>query len=267
MSTFRQLFESLLPDWLSTGEGGLSQYALGTMMDLYAERTRLGVLVRFPASAPTDALAAISRDRKFLRGIGESDAGFATRVLPWLDEHRVRGNPWALMRQLRGYANAAIRVRTVDAKGNWFTIEANGSTSALIAQANWDWDGAPAAQWSRFWVIVYPTAAGAPWGPAGVWGSATLWGAGLWGNPVATLGTTATPAQVADVRRIVAEWKPEGTKCEWILTAFDAASFDPTVPAQPTPAPAEWGHWGRIVGATFVPARIKTARYWKGAAA
>jgi len=265
MSTFRQLFADLLPEWLSTGDGGLSAYALSTILDAFAERTRLGVLVRFPRSAPADALAAISRDRKILRGIGETAEGFAERCIPWLDEHRVRGNPFALMRRLQGYAQAAVRLRTVDRAGNWYTLEADGTMSALIAQANWDWDGGAAAQWARFWVILYPTATNEPWGPAANWGDGDLWGVGQWGTPGATIGTTATVDHVADVRRIIADWKPAGTKCEWVITAFDAASFDPTVPAQPTPAPGTWGRWGVGSGATFVPARIKTARYWRAA--
>ncbi len=268
IARFRRIFKRLLPSWLSSGEGDKVHFSLGVIMDAYVERARLGLQARFPIAAPTDALTAISRDRKIIKGIAETDANYATRVIPWLDDHKTRGNPWALMKNLRGYLNAEVRIRTVDSSGNWFTRDRDGTESVSIAQANWNWDNAPAiagtTQWSRFWVIIYPTSDNKPWAQSLAWGNAALWTTGVFGNPTATIGTTATREQVADVRRIIAEWKPEGTKCEWIIIAFDDASFSPATPAQPTPGPGLWGDWGKVVGTEYVPARVATARYWEG---
>lgn len=266
---FRRAFKKLMPSWLTTDEGEKVHFSLGVVMDGFVERARQGLIARFPQHAPSDAFSPLSRDRKITRGIGETDAAYAARLLPWLDDHRVRGNPFALMKQLAAYCNAAVRIRTVDSSGNWFTRDRDGTESYLLAQANWNWDSAPAiagvTQWSRFWVIIYPTSDGLPWAQSLAWGNGALWGTGQFGtSPTATIGTTATREQVADVRRIVAEWKPEGTKCEWIIIAFDDASFPPGTPAQPTPGPGLWGDWGKVVGTTFVASRISTARYWEG---
>ena len=264
-SRFRRAFYKLAPSWLTTGDGELVLYSLALVLDAEAERWRQSMRARFPHRCPSDALPAIGRDRKIIRGRNEPDAAYADRLVQWLDAHRTRGNPFALMRQIRAYCQADVRVRTVDRRGNWYTLDFDGTESALIDQANWDWDGDAVTNWSRFWVIIYPTAAGLPWTVGPVWGAADLWG-GTWGASGGhTWGSTATQDDVASIRSIVRQWKPAGTACEWIVIAFDAASFDPTVAAQPTPNPTEWAHHGRQdAGGDEVFARLDTARYWKG---
>ncbi len=256
----RNGFYRLLPDWLIEGEGERVWYSLTLMMDGYLERLYQGVLARFPEYAPKDALPYLGRDRKIIRGIEEPDASYVARLLKWLDYHRTRGNPFALMEQIRAYCQADVRVRTVDRRGNWYTIDRDGTYSYKLNSGNWNWDAGGLDRWARFWVIIYPTAANEPWGPAAQWGDPTLWTSGLWGKPGATIGTTATVDQVTDVRRIVAEWKPAGTKCEWIVIAFDDASFNPNAP-EPD---GNWGDWSKLVVAAKRASRLSTARYWKG---
>lgn len=262
MARFRQAFYKLLPSWLTEGEGELVLGSLGVLKDAWLERLTQGLYARFPSYAPESALAYLGRDRKIVRGINESAASYSARLLRWLEDHRIRGNPFALMAQLRAYCNADVRIRTVDAAGNWFTLDRDGTRSFTLGAGNWDWDTEAASQWSRFWVIIYPTADGEPWSDPGDWGDAALWGSGVWGaNSTATIGTTATREQVASVRSIVREWQPDGTRCEWIIVAFDDASFDPTAP-EPD---GTWGLWGKDDGAgNYVPSRLRTARYWKG---
>jgi hypothetical protein len=253
---FRRAYKTLLPAWLSTGEGEFVGYSLGLLCDAFAERVRLGLLARFPQFAPPDALSYLGRDRRIVRGINEPDDAYAARLVRYLDDHRVQGNPYALMDQLASYCQAAVRIRTVDRSGNWFTRDRDGSRSALINQANWDWDGGAASSWSRFWVIIYPTAAGLPWS-ASVGGSPASWPSG------GTIGTTATPDQVASVRSIIREWQPDGTRCEWIIIAFDDASFDPTAP-EPD---GTWANFGTDNAGAYEIARLTSARYWKGVSA
>ncbi len=253
MSQYREGFYDLLPSWLSTGDGELVAYSLNVLLDWARERVRLGLLARFPDYAPADALGAIGRDRKIIRGIDEPAASYAVRLKRWLDDHLVRGNPWALLEQLRAYCNAPVMVRIVDRRGNWHSIAADGTRSRSMRTANWLWDTAPASpRWARFWVIIYPTAAGEPWAAseAGAWPSG------------GTIGTTATPEQVASVRQIVREWKPAGTRCEWIIVAFDPVSFDPAAP-EPD---GTWEWFGRDNAGSYEQARLDTARYWKGTA-
>lgn len=255
MITFRRLVRYLLPTWLRTGEGDAHTAALATVLDAFYARAILAAKSGLPAKGPDDALAYQSRDRKITRGINETAAGFAARLIPWLDNHRVRGNAFAMLEQLRAYCNVpgGIMVRAVDRRGNWYTIAADGTKSVLWAQANWTWDTIAASpQWARGWVIIYPNADGLPWAATPKWGDGGAWGDGR------TWGTTATPGQVADVRAIVREWKPGGTRCEWIIVAFNPASFNPAAP-EPD---GTWDRWGK--GSPHVKNRLATARYWKG---
>ena len=269
---FRRAFYKLLPTWLGGGqpspsatvdedEGERVQYSLGVTIDAFLERCRQGVLARYPEHCPADALAYHGRDRKIVRGINESADSYAERLLRWLDDHRVRGNPFALLEQLQAYCNVDLMVRTVDTRGNWFTIAADGTRSVLLDQGNWDWDGAAASEWGRFWVIIYPPATGELWNQTPNWGDADLWG-GEWGRAGYTWGSTATPDQVQAVRSIVRQWKPAGTTCEWVVLAFAPASFDPTDASPPNPD-GDWGIWHERVNPA-VPVRLGTASYWDG---
>jgi hypothetical protein len=258
---FRTAFYKFLPWWLTEDEGEKVWFSLGLIVDAFLERLRQGALARFPEYCPPDALKYHGRDRKIVRGIQETDAAFAERLIRWLDDHKVRGNPYALMEQLRAYCGGNIMVRTVDRRGNWFTIAADGTKSAVLKTGNWDWDDGGTERWARFWVIIY-SLNGTPWSVSESWGSTTLWSSGVWGTPGATIGTTATVEQVASVRSIIREWKPEGTKCEWIIIAFDDADFNPT---NPDPD-GYWENWSRLVGSAQRATRLATARYWKGSA-
>jgi len=92
-----------------------------------------------------------------------------------------------------------------------------------------------------------------------VW-SRTFFGDSTWGVAGATWGSTATLDHVSDVRRIVSEWKPAGTRCRYVILAYDDASFDPSV-ATPD------GQWGRYLEPDSDPttsSRLQTALYWNG---
>lgn len=255
MARWRYSFRKLGPRWLvKDGEAEQVFYSHGVILDAAMDRLELGAKARFPSLAPEDALGPLGRDRRIVRGINESADSYAARLVRWLDDWRRAGNPFALMAQLRGYLNAAVRLRTVDRRGNWFSLLEDGTQEALLNQANWDWDDAPASpRWARFWVIIYPLSTGL-WTDEGRWG-----GGGVWGED-GSFGTTATLDQVASVRAIVRDWKPQGTKCEYIIVALESTSFDPTAP-EPD---GTWEHHGVNNGGDYEPARLATARYWPG---
>lgn len=254
-NAFRTSQYSLLPSWLTNGEGELLAYSLGLVMDCWMERLRLGIKARFPEYAPDDALNALGRDRKIIRGINEPRAAYAARLLRWLDDHKVRGTPFALMEQIRAYCQADVMVRTVDRRGNWFTIDRDGVRAYSLNAANWDWDGGSLANWARFWLIIYPTAEGLPWTRVENWGT---W---PWGNATKSIGLSADLDQIASVRQILKDWKPAGTVCEWVIVAYDDASFSP---AGSTAPGGNWGTWGIDNAGTYEPVRLDTARYFKG---
>lgn len=254
MTRFTTSFRKLAPSWLTTGEGELVRFSLGLQLNQACDRAYQATRARMPAYAPIDANGPMGRDRKIVRGIDEPAAAYAERMIRWLDDHKTRGNPFALAKQLRAYCQADVMIRTVDRRGNWFTIEADGTQAMSLATGNWLWDTTAASpQWARFWVIIYPTAAGLPWTVGPRWGDAdAIYSASR------TWGTSATPEQVAAVRSIVREWKPAGTRCESIIIAFDPASFDPAAP-EPD---GTWSLWSK--GDPRVKNRLDTARYWKG---
>lgn len=261
MRTFASIYRQMLPWWL---HGPVPQSIVQTL-DGFVSRAKRGLLVRFPEYAASSlivddeaALAARGRDLKIIRGINEPAASYAQRLIRGIDDRRTQGNPFALLRQLRAYLQADCVVRTVDRRGNWFTIDADGTESTNMDTGNWDWDGGSLSEWARFWVIIYPVNGVTPWAPSGTIGSPTLWGDMKIGNAGRTIGTTATPDEVASVKSIVRDWKPAGTRCEWIIIAFDDATFTPAGATDPN---GEWGTWGNGTGG---PVRLSSARYWKG---
>lgn len=262
---FRTAFRKLLPRQFTRDDGEKVLSSLAELKEGFAERAYQGTIARFPATLLPSALPFIGRDRKIVRGINEPEEAFAERLVRAIDDRKVQGNPFALMAQLRAYCQAEVRIRTVDASGNWFTLERDGSIAWAIKSLNWDWDGETRdPYWSRFWVIIYPTSDGRPWAPNEPWGDPALWDSGIFGTPGKTIGTTATPEQIATLRSIVREWQADGTRCEWIIIAFYDASFDPT-DAQPPNPDGTWGKWGKYDGSgNYVSARLASARYIRG---
>lgn len=249
------------PRWLVDDGADASRIGASTslIMDLFMRRLELGLMARLPDYAVLGdiegALAAIGRDRRTLRGLGpEADATYATRLKAAFTDAKRRGSPFALMQKLQEFIAAGSSFRTVDARGNWFSRSAAGVETYTLNTGNWNWDSTvpSSPQWARFWVIIYP---GTRWSHSATWGSGQLWG-----DIEKTWGTTATPSEVAQVRQIVTEWKPAGTRCVNIIIAFDAASFSPTAP-EPD---GQWGKPHKVVAGVHVPSRLTTADYWDG---
>lgn len=274
MKTFRTIRKLCAPRWLTEEEGELLGYTLDLLRDGAVERVRLGLMARLPqndptgeTTAPPDAIALMGRDRRVIRGLGESLQSYARRLIAWLDDRKTAGNPFALMQKLAEYTGPGCKFRTVDARGNWYTRDVDGTRSLVLNQANWEWDDHPTdpitgkQRWARFWVIIYP--------PATLWTPQPFdWGdvAGPdWGEPTYTWGTTATIEEVQTVRAIVADWKPLHARCVNIIIAFDLASFDPAAAVDAAGMPnGLWENWGRIIDGVMRPARLSTARYWDG---
>ena len=265
--TFRATSKWFGPRWLvDDGEESTRiQYSHDLMLDAVLERTQLGQLAKYPDTAALlgieGALEAIGRDRRTVRGIGESATSYATRLKAWLPDAKKRGSPFALLKKLQEYIGAGSSMRTVDARGNWFSRSAAGGESYLLNQGNWNWDSAvPASpEWARFWVIIYP---GTRWIQGPAWGAV---GGPTWGTNEFSWGSTATDEEVERVRSIILNWKPAGTRCQTIIVAFDAASFAPTNPlGTPGMPDGTWSRGSALVGGINTPTRLSTAIYWDG---
>jgi hypothetical protein len=165
------------------------------------------------------------------------------------------------MQKLAEYVgvDAGFVIKTVDTHGNWYVREADGTRSLFLRASNWDWDGY-SDLWSRFWVILHP--------PADFWQEGYDWGDAAgpsWGDASGTWGSTATYDQVQTIRGLIADWKPAGTRCVNVIVAFDPASFDPEAAPLSAGLPdGLWGRWSKIEAGVQVPARLSTARYWRG---
>ena len=250
MSQHRYTFSKFVPKWLSVDEGEKVLHSLGVLRDWARERVRLGLYARFPTYAPPDALSALGRDRKLIRGIDEPSAAYAARLVRWLDDHKIRGNPFALLEQLHAYLQTDTMLRTVDRRGNWYTRSATGTHSVTMASGNWQWDTDALSSWSRFWVIIY-SADGSPWEIP---------------TDFQTYGTiSATEEQIASVKRLIREWKPAGTRCEWIIVSFDTTDFQPEMSPGDAGFPdSDWRYYSHMDGLDRRPVRNTNARYWAG---
>ena len=136
--TFLTSFRRRLPWWITNpkGDGPAVWSALSLLLDGYMQRAYEGIYARYPTHAPADALGYIGADRRIIRGVGETREGYAARLLDWLTQfsHLTRGSPFALLEQVRAYCGGeGIRVRLVDRRGNWYTIDRDGTKSLVRA--------------------------------------------------------------------------------------------------------------------------------------
>lgn len=262
-TNWRAVGRSLLPSWIvkgqeDTGEGARVAHTMLSMFDLMAERALRGIFARFPASAPDDAIAHIGRDRQIRRGFNEPKSSYRVRLPTWWDTWKTAGNPFTLMDQVAAYLHGfAVRIRTVDDRGNWYTREPDGERLWQWDLGNWDWEGFLAGRWSRWWLIIYPLDTGL-WETAGDVGDGTTIG----GRPGECIGMTATPDQMASIRALCKQWKPAGTRELWTIVAFDELSFDPDGTPEPD---GTWKHWTvPDVDDIRVRGRLDTARFSAG---
>jgi len=256
LTTHRDAIREIVPGFLRGFWGYRLMYAIAAQLDAIGDALTAGVKLRFPNLYSAESLPIIGRERGITRGFDEPDDVYSVRLENWWGDHRTKGNPYSLLRQLRGYFTPhAVKMRVVNNAGAWYTQNADGSLE-YAHNSNWDWDGAPATEWSRYWVILYPPAD--LWVPDGTWGDGDVWGA-----DGTTWGSTASIEQVETIRFIVKEWRGPHSVCVNIIVVFDPTAFDPTDTQPPLPD-GTWAHWSKLVAGTQVPARDDRAIYWDG---
>lgn len=154
--TFKGIFRRMGPPWLSRAVGGAIREAIGEVIDDVVDKTALGVRYRFPHADRGDALGYIGRERRMLRGPAEDDETFAARLLEWWDVHRIRGGPYALLRQLQAYLAGwlDIRIDCVANSGTHHWIATDGTiTRGTIS--GWTGDGEHPTKWARIFLIFH----------------------------------------------------------------------------------------------------------------
>ncbi len=197
--TYRAAIAKLVPRWLrkgTTGPGiaGKVLYALGVQLDAMADALVAGVKRRFPGyQGQYDSLPACGADRRVARGPAETDAGYAARLLLWLDPiqgHPTRGGPYAMLAQLHGYWVGAFPIALVYRTGARFLMATDGTiTRDTIA-----WGDTGIATWTLVFRWTPPLNNDGLWGDPGLWGDGGVWGSDL------------TPTTVADLLLVPTEW-------------------------------------------------------------
>lgn len=257
---FRDLIRENSPPWLRRKWGERFLYVPGLVLDAFTHWAIDGVRARFPDNGDrVDHLGALCRDRRIVRGFAEPAEALRVRLKRWRIDHRTRGNAVSMLNQLAAYLTGyAVPMRYVNDRGTWITRDPDGTITIERLAGNWDWDTKyPLTARTRFWVILYPPAE--LWEPLGTYADGHRWAGGG-----GTHGTTATREQVDAVRSIVRDWKAAGSRCVNIILAFDPASFDPSDPPGAPLPDGTWGRYGADVLGVRRPARLATARYWRG---
>jgi hypothetical protein len=228
MKTFRDVMTKLGPSWLvEDGDGAKLLYVVALFIDASLEKMRQSLVARFPEYAETDeAVAYIGRDRQVPRGKNESRERYAARLLAWRYPfgHRVRGNAWSLLEQVRSYFYEAggCDSATTDRRAQHYVMSAEGSRDKDDFGAVFDYDGD--ATIFRFLLTVDARNAGVKddglrIGDAGLWGGEV--DADASGYAVGLPG--ATQGDVTAIRAAIKQNKPAGTQCQAVLWFVDPA--------------------------------------------
>lgn len=192
-ATFRDLVRQKSPGWLQGGLGEKILYTFGVHLDGFADALTGAIKARFPGLYTPESLGMIGRDRRIRRGRVEADANYAVRLQRWLDDHRHRGGPYAMLGQLHAhYAPNNFQIDLVYASGRRFRLTTSGE---VMRDDAWQ---AVAANWAT-WTLYYawpkvPSPASVLWGGGRLYGSGEVW------------GSTLTVEEVTDLRLIPREW-------------------------------------------------------------
>jgi len=152
-----------LPPWLRRTVGSAAVKGMATPVDAEQDRSSESIALRFPGGSESNAatihpnaLSLIGRERRILRGPGESDEAYAERLRGWWDAHRTRGGAYALLTQLHKYFLALNNcpIQYINQDGASVTVAADGSfTRSTIP--TWTGDGADPPFWARFYLVFY----------------------------------------------------------------------------------------------------------------
>jgi hypothetical protein len=193
--TFRDALASRLPQWLQRGVAQKLMYAIGVQLDGAGDAAVAAVKHRFPGLYSMQTLPMIGRDRRIRRGRIEVDEVYASRLRRWLDDHRGRGGPYALLKQLHAhFAPANFPTALVYYSGRRWLMDAAG----VIARADMSWlPDTVSANWPRWWLFYeWPdgVTSDGVWGDPGEWSDGGVW------------GSTLTVQDVTDLRAVPREW-------------------------------------------------------------
>lgn len=296
----RHILRELCPPWLR-GEQAYSFLNEGifTLYDIDAELMWQSLLARFPTYCPVDALPYLAADKRIIIGPSESEEATRARIRLWLIEAVLSGLPigWLIALQAFG-APTYPRVRIVNKKSTWHTLEANAVPRLLGLQGYAALPPCPyesGAQWPisaiaspverlRFsglysreqaapanwdWdSISNPERAACWWDCVGIiyghYSQQLNWDSGLWvwDDPETSLGLADPYGTFTTLRYLAVQRKSCKSVLRCVIWTNDNTAFDPSLPAgDPTLPDGYWGRPGKIVAGKLVPSRSTAHRY------
>jgi hypothetical protein len=141
----------VVPPWLRRRVGGAVMRALGATGDGLVARAVDAVGLRFPGFNP-DALSLLGRDRRVIRGAGESDETYTVRLRRWRTDHKKRGGVFGLIEQLRAYYAAAPRqIDIVYSSGTRYVLGSDGT----ITRDTISWTPETPDEWAKVWIFFH----------------------------------------------------------------------------------------------------------------
>lgn len=150
--TFRDRIRMVSPLWLQRGWAEKLLYAIGLQLDAFADALVAGVKLRFPNLYSAESLPLIGRERRISRGLVESDAVYGERLTRWLDDHRLRGGPYAMLAQLHAYyLPNTFPIVLIYRSGQRYTMAPDGTV--VRDTIAFHPDGVP-ERWARWWLIM-----------------------------------------------------------------------------------------------------------------
>lgn len=247
MSERRTLTSFLLanaPPWLLRTQGRKFLEAVGQAFDALDQRVVDGVRSRWPLAVDNSSLALLGRERRLRRGLYETDTTYARRLRVWLDRHRVRGGPYALLGQLHDYFLSFLpgRKDVVYWSGTRRWIDEDGA----ITRDSIEWEADGSDEWAQIWVVFYvPDLIALPGDLLMTLDHEIL--TTLDGDSLATSESISpgdlTPAEAEIFTGIVREWSAAHVKRIHVVLIWD----DRRLWSYPQPVP-QWGDiettWG-----------------------
>lgn len=223
--------------WMQRRVFGRIRWGIRLLLDADWSLLELGIKARMPGIGTPEALPYIGNDRQIDRGRTESDESYADRLSGAFDTWRTAGSARTLLEQLRFYFSPTfVPIRTVSNRGVWHEIDpvTGVVTKTVSSPTNWEWDEHAAARWWRGWIVIDSSS-----GPWSTWqcGSVGAGGSGKQcGDPTLTCGSTATPQEVAAIRKLALKWKPAHVHAMHVILTFDASTFEALdAPGAPMP--------------------------------
>lgn len=192
---FRSQIRQLSPWWLGRGIALKFLYVIGLHLDTLVAMASEAVRRRFPGLDSDDSLALIGNERRITRGRVEPNATYASRLARWLEDHRFRGGPYAMLAQIYAhYAAAAFAIELRYYSGRRFLM----NTAGVVTRGDISWlPDANINASNRWWLFyAWPTLVV----DEGAWGDPGLWGDGF------TWGTSLTAIESEDVRLVPRQW-------------------------------------------------------------